>query len=815
MAKIHHNNYLNTIGELIRDARSRKIVHLFTDEDIDTSRILQISGNQLINFGTCGYLGLETDVRLKDGVVDYVNRYGTQFSVSRTYVTSGANTNLESRISEMYDGLPVIVSSSTSATHISLIPSLVKQNDAVILDQQVHMSVQTAVQLVRPKGTYVEMIRHSNLEMLENSIKQLRDKHEHIWYMIDGVYSMYGDVAPIKELVQLMDKYEQFHVYCDDAHGMSWYGRNGTGYVYDTVGMHPRLILVTTLAKGFGVTGGIAVFPNKEIHEQVKIFGGPLTYSHPIAPPLIGAAIASANIHLSAELYEMQEDLKTRITHCNTLLEKSGLPVISDPLTPIYFIGMGQPRVGYAMVRKLIDDGFYVNIALFPAVPVKSTGVRFTLTRHITLDDITGLVEAMAYHYPKVLESEGKTENDVLRAFKLPLKGIVKESPSVIPEKHSFSIQYETTIKNIDKTEWNKLIAKNGIFGWDGLVYLEQSFSNNPLPEENWDFHYFIIKDEAGIPLLATFFTEGLYKDDLLSPYAVSAQIESKRQQDPYYLTSNTLAMGCLATEGQHIYINRQHPEWKEAFRLLIDQVTVIQEQNEVSNIIFRDFETSDTEVRDFLIAEGFFKIEMPNANVVLDMHWHTREEYLGLLSANSRNAMKRDIFRHEHKYSFEFKDKLTDEETRHFYQLYLNVKARNFDINYFQYPLNMFKSMSDFPEWEILVVKLKPEYTEDNTEKVVAMFACYKTPMHYSTVIIGMDYNYVYKHGVYKQTFFQTVVRAMQLDLHKIYMGFSSDFEKKKLGATQIPRVAYIQAKDNYNLEVIESMSALTNVNI
>lgn len=815
MAKIHHNNYLNTISELIRDARNRKIVHLFSDEDIDTSRILQISGNQLINFGTCGYLGLESDPRLKDGVIDYVNRYGTQFSVSRTYVTSGANTHLESKISEMYDGLPVIASSSTSTTHISIIPSLVKQNDAVILDQQVHMSVQTAVQLVRPKGTHVEMIRHSNLEMLENSIKQLRDKHDSIWYMIDGVYSMYGDVAPIRELVQLMDKYEQFHVYCDDAHGMSWYGRNGTGYIYDTVGMHPKLILVTTLAKGFGVTGGIAVFPDKELYEQVKIFGGPLTYSHPIAPPLIGAAIASANIHLSSELYEIQADLKSRISHCNELLDKSGLPVISDPLTPIYFIGMGQPRVGYSMVRKLIDDGFYVNIALFPAVPVKSTGVRFTLTRHTTHDDITALVEAMTYHFPKVLESEGRTENDVRRAFKLPLKGLDTVAEEVKPEKQKFNIQYETTIRNIDKTEWNNLLSKNGIYGWDGCAYIEQSFSNNPLPEENWDFHYFLIKDEAGTPVLATFFTEGIYKDDLLSPYAVSAQIENKRQQDPYYLTSRTIAMGSLVTEGQHIYLNRQHPGWKDAFRELIEQISVIQEQNDVSNLIFRDFDTNDTEVRDFLIEEGFFKIEMPNANVILDMHWNTRDEYLALLSANSRIAMKRDIFRNEHKYVIEFKDKLTEEEAQLFHKLYLNVKARNFDINYFAYPLKLFKCMSDFPEWEVLVVKLKPEYTEDNTEKIVSMFACYKTPMHYSTVLIGMDYDYVYKHAVYKQTFFQTVVRAMQHDLHKIYMGFSSDFEKRKLGATQIPRVAFIQAKDNYNLEVIESMSALTNVNV
>src|SRR5579872_6086990 len=95
MAKINHNNYLNTITELFRDAKKKGISHLVSENVDFTGRFFKMNGAEMINFGTCGYLGLEMDPRLKQGVVDYVNHYGTQFSVSRSYLSSGPNIDLE------------------------------------------------------------------------------------------------------------------------------------------------------------------------------------------------------------------------------------------------------------------------------------------------------------------------------------------------------------------------------------------------------------------------------------------------------------------------------------------------------------------------------------------------------------------------------------------------------------------------------------------------------------------------------------------------------------------------------------------------
>jgi 7-keto-8-aminopelargonate synthetase-like enzyme len=810
MAKINHNNSLDTIDELLTDAKNRGVIHLVTDIDKMSDRNLQILGKELLNFGTCGYLGLELDQRLKDGAIEFVQKYGTQFSVSRTYLTSGINLLLEEYLSKMFDNSPIIVYTSTSTAHISIIPTLVQYDEAVILDQQVHMSVQTATQLLRIKGVPIEMIRHSNLEMLERQIKILSQKHKKVWYMIDGIYSMFGDLAPIDDLLYLLDKYEALHLYIDDAHGMSWYGKNGAGYAFSKAPKHPKIILVGTLAKGFGVMGGLAVFPDEETCRKVRVFGGPLTYSHPLSPPLIGSAIASSKIHLTDEIYQLQNQLRERITYCNQLLSQTELCVISDPLTPIYFIGMGHPKLAYEMVSRLLKDGFFVSPALFPAVPIKYTGLRFTITRHIQMQDIKLLVDAMAYHYPKILEEAGTTFQDVRKTFKIKSEINSKVTDNITEKKiTNFIIQEEKSIKNINKSEWNNLLGANGTFDWDGLLSLEDVFSNNQKPEENWDFYYFIIRDNNGIPVFATFFSSGISKDDMVALESVSLQIEEKRKKDPYYLTSKTLTMGCMLTEGCHYYLNKEHKNWKEAFNLLLERLAKIQESINADTLLFRDFDTDNVDFKDIFMKEGFVVINMPNTNIVENISWNSKEEFMKTISPNSRKHVKKEVFKYEDQYEIEYKKELTKDESEYYYNLYLNVERRNRGFNMFDYPKDIINKLSKHPNWEFIILKIKPEFDPRPDRKAVAAMWTYVTDTHLAPMIIGIDYNYNDKFKVYKQAVYQAIKRAQILGLPKVYLGLSADIDKHKFGAVQYPKVAYYQTKDNYNMEVIESMSA------
>ncbi len=420
MAKSKHNNLLDTISDLILSAQKEGLVHLYTEGQHTNGRILTIKGKQLRHFGTTSYLGLEQDPRLKEAAVDAILKYGTQFPVSKTYVSFGLCKELEDCLREMYQR-PVAIAKNSTLTHVGLIPSIVRDEDAMILDQQVHASVQCASQLLKPRGITVQMVKHSNMEMLEDMIIRLRDTHRRIWYAADGIYSMFGDTVPLDELMRLMKKYPQFYLYLDDVHGTSWAGKHGTGYVMDQLGELPeRTILIGTLGKSFGASGAVAVFSDDELYEAYRVFGGPQTFSVQADPASVAASLASAKIHLSEEIVELQRDLADKIAYCNQLIRETDLPLIKQNACPVHFIGTAVPAIAYNLGRRLINDGFYVNVATFPVVPVRNTGIRFSISRHNTKEDIQALVAAMARHYPEVLREEGYTLNQVRAAFKMP-----------------------------------------------------------------------------------------------------------------------------------------------------------------------------------------------------------------------------------------------------------------------------------------------------------------------------------------------------------------------------------------------------------
>ncbi len=417
MSNIHYTQLLNSISDVYDSGKKAKVVCLETDSW--NGPFFQIDGLEMANFGSCGYMALEKDPRLISRSIEYTKKYGTQWGVSRTFLIANILTKLEARLSEIFDGAGVFVFSSTSLAHTSAIPIIVQPQDAVILDKQVHFSVNTATQLIPSKEVPRLMVKHNNMNMLESFIQRLKDKHEKIWYMADGVYSMYGDFPPVEELNSLMSKYEQLHIYVDDAHGVVWGGKNGTGSIFDKIQHKDRMVLATTMGKSFGAIGGMIVFPDKQFYSKVQKFGGPLSYSHPLPPPIIGAAMATTDILLSPEIYEMQKELSDRISYCHQLLEDADLPVLSDPKCPIKFIGIGNLEMGYKIHRKILDSGYYLNIALFPAVAINNTGLRLSLNRHISLRQIEGLVNVIKEHYFTTLAEEDTELHKVRRLFKL------------------------------------------------------------------------------------------------------------------------------------------------------------------------------------------------------------------------------------------------------------------------------------------------------------------------------------------------------------------------------------------------------------
>lgn len=363
------------------------------DDVVYEGRYVHLNGKQLLNYGSCSYLGLELREELKRGAIDAVTRFGTQFPFPRAMLQNPLYLELEAGLSQITGGFPVIAA-STSLGHISTLPVIVGTKDAVLIDMMAHASVHTAASLLR--GMPVIPIHHSDLNELEDQLKVLSSQHQKVWYLLDGLYSMRGDFAPLAELTALMDKYPALHLYVDDAHSTTWTGRNGRGFALETLKDTSRVVVALSLNKAFAAGGGAMIFPTRDMANLVRRSGGPMVFSGAVQPPLLGAAVASARLHLSPELAKLQAELMTRLELTVSEARRLNVPLGVESLNPVFFLRGGSTKNCFSMVNSLRERGACVCAAMFPIVPRGNAGVRFTITLHNTPDDIRTMVGWLA-----------------------------------------------------------------------------------------------------------------------------------------------------------------------------------------------------------------------------------------------------------------------------------------------------------------------------------------------------------------------------------------------------------------------------------
>ncbi len=406
------------INKLMNKSRELGLSHLNLENESFDGKHITVKGQTYNYFASCSYLGLETDPRLKQASIEAIERFGTQFSCSRSSAQLGMYEELEGKLGEIF-GKPTLLAASTSLGHMSIIPVIMSPSDAIIMDAQCHNSIKNAVQMCKPDGVHVETLKHSRIDLLETRIQILRQNHERVWYMFDGIYSMLGDPSPISDLQDLLNRYEQFNLYVDDAHGMSWTGKHGRGFTLSKMPFHPRMIVTSSLAKGFGSCGGALVFNDEDQKTLIRNCGSSLIFSGPLQPAVLAANIASANIHLSPEIETLQNDLYERMFYFTQTARRLGLPVVNNDMKPIFYIGTGTNEIGYKVTQFLMKEGFYVNHIIFPVVPMKNTGLRIVTTNHHTLQEIHQLLDLIAYALPKFMKEEGYSMEQIYEAFNM------------------------------------------------------------------------------------------------------------------------------------------------------------------------------------------------------------------------------------------------------------------------------------------------------------------------------------------------------------------------------------------------------------
>ena len=784
---------LNLVNDIVNNAENRGVARLVIQNDFAYGNKIVLHGKDLISFGSYSYLGLETDSRLKKAAIEGIQNFGLQYPSSRVYTSLPVYGELE-RMFEQIFGAPVVLTTSLSLGHAGVLPVLISKEDVLILDQHVHSSVQDAAQRLKAKSVQLKIVRHNDLNALERMIKECSSQYSKVWYALDSIYSMYGDVAPLVELYELVEKYSCFHLYIDDAHGVSSYGKNGSGWVLDQIQLHDRIVLTTGMAKAFGTMGGIFVIKDSSMYERVKNCTGSLIFSggHPV--PVLSASIASARIHLTDEISSRQKALADRLRYCHFLLRKKGIPDVSDPRTPIFFIALGLLKVGYNMVKRMIDDGFYVNLASFPAVSESCTGIRFTVTLNHSLADIESLVENIAKNYPLALNDENVATSDVRRAFRkvpsFPSKMIDINSKVKL---NDLKLIHSTSITSLDRKAWDEEFMHSPLMQSDFLKQLEFIFSNNPKSENNWKFHYFKVIDSMNNVILSTFFTQTLAKDDLLSPAHVSNNIEEQRTEKRDFFTSEVLLMGTLVTEGDHLNLNRNHGLWKDAVSLLLKEIEEIKDQENINAVVLRDF-VEDDELFACLSDDSYLKIELPESHRLVDTKWENNLEFAGQFRKHRRKYLRKIVFENEAQFDTRIVSNPSIEQVNAYWKLYLNVNRKSMEINNFDLPERFFLEILKREEWEVIELKLL------DSKDLVAIMLCHLESDKYTPLLVGMDYQFLHTN-CYPQILWQTIKRAKNHKVKEIPLGFTASQIKRKFGATTEGKFGFVKMKDNFSL--------------
>ncbi|MFT3707444.1 MAG: aminotransferase class I/II-fold pyridoxal phosphate-dependent enzyme [Archangium sp.] len=809
--------------------RQQKFLHQYVEDTPLDGRHLKLAGREMLSFGSCSYLGLEMDPRLKEGVRRAVDRWGTQFSASRAYLSAPPYVELEERLSKIFDGhvLPV---SSTTLGHLSAVPVLCQEKDVILLDRMVHHSVQLAATQARAQGTAVELVRHGDWGNLEKRLERLAPLHRRVWYLLDGVYSMFGDLPDVEELKRLLAAYPNLWLYCDDAHGMSIAGEHGRGMHLSRMGWHDRMVLATSLNKAFASAGGCIVFRDPELRDRVRLCGGPFTFGGPVQPPMLGAAIASAGIHLSPEIGVFQRELAERVAHLNRELVSRDLPVLEQNAAPIFFIKAGPIRLTYAIVRRLAEEGFYLTVATYPAVPLKRSGVRLSITRHHSFEDLTALAQALQHHYPLALEEIGITRADVEAEFDVHeamkertersksarLFAFAEPGPRATPPaanaepRVQLQFEHHRSITAIDAAEWDRLLGGRGTFNHSTLASLERTFVGRKEPENVWNWHYFIVRHE-GRAVAATFFTAALWKDDMLMRAEVSERIEEQRESEPYFLTSRAMSMGCLLSEGNHLFLDRAGP-WRQAVALIIEQAAKVQREEGATSLVIRDLPEGDFDFDQVMLSHGLVKMPMLAGHVLDLSGWNTEDEFLATLGNRTRRRVRSDV--HEVQSMFTVKHwrrgvdpEPTAAEFAHFYTLYKRVKDRKRRLNTFDLPTDIMKRLWETPGWELMTLHLSPDAGGPADGSAVALGVSMLHGDRMTALVAGLD-GVDRTVSVYRQLLWRTITRAKAAGAKWLELGMDAEREKTRLGAEPRAQCSYVQLTDHYSAETIAQIA-------
>ena len=360
-------------------------------EEVFSNRRMSVNGVQVTNFGSDSFLGLDEDPRVREAVIRGVRKWGTHNGASRAFSCVKANEEAEARLAAWLGTEAVLIFPSVTLANMGAIPGLVGKQDLLIVDEHAHNSIQEAARLVKGSGGRVETFSHCDPYHLEE-VLQANTDYRVALVAIDGVYSMSGEVPPLRQLNEVAMA-NRAVLYVDDAHATGVLGKQGRGTVLNALPNYDNVLVVGSLSKGFSCAGGFIGCTN-EFHRLLKIRSNTYIFGGPVTPPYLEAICTVCDILTSAEYDVLCQRLQTNLQQFTSGARSLGLAVLGGD-TPIVSILVGDEEDTLNTGHFLFQRGYYVQSVTFPAVPYHAGVLRVQINANHLPESIEGLLSEL------------------------------------------------------------------------------------------------------------------------------------------------------------------------------------------------------------------------------------------------------------------------------------------------------------------------------------------------------------------------------------------------------------------------------------
>ncbi len=336
-------------------------IHVVMDQIVSPTEAI-VNGRSMILAGTNNYLGLTFDPTCIEAACEAARKQGTGTTGSR--VANGSYSNhveLERELADFFDCRSVIVFSTGYVANLGMLAGLTQPGDALLIDADCHASIYDGCRL---SGADIFRFRHNDPQDLEKRLRRLGDRASNTVIVVEGIYSMFGDRAPLAEIVEVKSRYGAF-LLVDEAHSLGVLGEHGRGRAEEAGVLGQVDFIVGTFSKSLGAIGGYCASNHPEL-DLVRYASRPYVFTASPSPSTIASTrSALKQLRSRPELRQRLWDNAGRLYHS---LQALGFYLSPEP-SPIVAVRLPSREQAVISWLQLIEYGVYVNLVLPPGTP--------------------------------------------------------------------------------------------------------------------------------------------------------------------------------------------------------------------------------------------------------------------------------------------------------------------------------------------------------------------------------------------------------------------------------------------------------------